>query len=110
MEYGDIPGASGYFLIGYPEELRERVRQRRIETVAPSALLDGVTYRGMAKLRGEPTSLFRGRLAEVPDWLRQNLARQPGPPSATEFVHLMRDIVRGLTEFLRPFRRLKCLL
>ncbi len=100
VEYSDIPGASGYFLIGYPEELRDRVRQRRIDTASPSVLLDGVTYRGMAKIKGEPTSLFRGQLEEVPEWLRQRLARQPPPPNATEFVHLMRDIVRGLTDFL----------
>ncbi len=100
VEYGDIPGAHGYFLIGYPDELRDRIRQRRIDTAAPSILLGEVTYRGMFKLKGEPASLFRGRLEAIPQWLRQALARRPPPPDATEFVHVMRDIVRGLTEYL----------
>src|SRR6266571_4655812 len=58
IEFGDIPGSSGYFLIGYPDELKNRVRQRRIATASPSVLLKGVTFRGMFKLKGESTSLF----------------------------------------------------
>ncbi|TET89430.1 MAG: SAM-dependent DNA methyltransferase [Methanomassiliicoccales archaeon] len=103
IEFGDIPGASGYFLIGYPDELKERVRQKRIDTASPTVLLGGVTYRGMFKIKGEPTSLFRGALEEIPEWLRQSLARQPRPPDTREFVELMRDIVRGLT-YLLPTR------
>lgn len=100
IEFGDIPGASGYFLVGYPDNLRDRVRQRRIGAASPEILLSGVIYRGIFKLKGETPSLFRGSLEELPDWLRQSLARQPRPPDATEFVQLMRDIVRGLTDFL----------
>src|SRR3989304_876684 len=42
IEYGDVLGASGYFILGYPEELKERVRQRRITGTTPSTLLGGV--------------------------------------------------------------------
>lgn len=100
IEFGDIPGASGYFLIGYPDRLKKEIRQKRIETASPDILLGNVTYRGMFKLKGEPTSLFRGSLEEIPDWLQQSLDRQPRPPDAREFIELMRDIVQGLTEFL----------
>jgi predicted RNA methylase len=100
IEFGDIPGTSGYFLIGYPDELKERVKQRRIKTASPSVLLKGVTYRGMFKLKGERPSLFRAELEELPSWLEESLARQPRPPNATEFVELMRDIVQGLTDLL----------
>jgi hypothetical protein len=100
VEYGDIPGAGGYFIIGYPEELKDRIRQKRIGTASPALLLEGVLFRGLFKLKGEMTSLFRGNLKEVSDWLRQGLARQPATPNASEFIHLMQDIVRGLTDFL----------
>ena len=45
VEYADIPGASGYFIIGYPDELRDKIRQGRIGTASPALLLHGVTYR-----------------------------------------------------------------
>lgn len=100
VDYGDIPGASGYFLVGYPDELRDRIRQRRLDTASPAVLLRNVTYRAALKLKGEPISLFRGNLEELPKWLRDSLERRAPPPNAAEFVHLMRDIVRGLTDFL----------
>lgn len=56
--------------------------------------------RATVKLKGEPTSLFRGSLEGIPDWLRSSLDRRPQPPNAREFVELMRDIVRGLTHLL----------
>jgi hypothetical protein len=100
VDYGDIPGASGYFIIGYPDDLKDKIRQNRLGTASPEILLDGVTYRGMFKLKGEATSLFRGGLVEIPSWMQESLARRPRPPDAAEFIHLMQDIVRGLTEFL----------
>lgn len=100
IDFGDILGASGYFLIGYPDELKDRVRQRRVTTASPAVLLSGVTYKGIFKLRGEPASYVRGPLEELPEWLRQGLAHQPRLPTATDFVELMRDIVRSLTDFL----------
>jgi tRNA1(Val) A37 N6-methylase TrmN6 len=100
VEYGDIPGAGGYFIIGYPEELKDEIRQKRIGTASPSLLLGNVTFRGLFKLKGEMTSLFRGNLQAMPEWLRQGLSRQPIIPNASEFIHLMHDIVRGLTDFL----------
>lgn len=100
VDYGDIPGASGYFIIGYPEDLKDKIRQNRLGSASPEILLEGVTYRGMFKLKGEATSLFRGGLVEIPHWIQESLARRPRPPDAAEFIHLMQDIVRGLTEFL----------
>lgn len=100
VDYGDIPGASGYFIIGYPEELKDKIRQNRLGTASPDILLLGVTYRGMFKIKGEVTSLFRGGLSDIAPWIQESLARRPRPPDAAEFIHLMQDIVRGLTEFL----------
>jgi hypothetical protein len=100
IEFGDIGGASGYFLIGYPETLRKSIRQRRIGKISPALLLGGVNYRGMLKIKGQKTSLFRGPLEELPEWLQAAVYRQPKPPDANEFVQLMRDIVQDLTSLL----------
>ena len=97
--FGDISGASGYFLIGYPESLRARIRQGRIDRVSPAVLLRGVEYRGMLKVKGRPTSLFRGQLEQLPQWLKEAMEK-PKPPDPNEFVQLMRDIVRDLTDLL----------
>lgn len=97
--FGDISGATGYFLIGYPESLRARIRQGRIDRVTPAVLLRGVEYRGMLKIKGRPTSLFRGQLEELPQWLKEAMEK-PKPPDPNEFVQLMRDIVRDLTDLL----------
>src|SRR3989475_9176837 len=100
IEFGDIGGASGYFLIGYPETLRKSIRQRRIGKISPALLLGGIEYRAMLKIKGQKTSLFRGPLEELPEWLRAAVYRQPKPPDANEFVQLMRDIVQDLTSLL----------
>ena len=100
IEFGDIGGASGYFLIGYPESLRKSIRQRRIGKISPALLLGGIEYRGMLKIKGQKTSLFRGPLEELPEWLQAAVYRQPKPPDANEFVQLMRDIVQDLTSLL----------
>ena len=97
--FGDISGASGYFLIGYPEALRARIRQGRIDRVSPAVLLRGVEYRGVLKIKGRPTSLFRGQLEQLPTWLKEAIEK-PRPPDPNEFVQLMRDIVRDLTDLL----------
>ncbi len=99
IDFGDITGASGYFLIGYPDALRKQIRQGRIDKASPAVLLAGVEYRGMLKIKGRPTSLFRGQLEALPEWLRESL-RKPKPPDPDEFVQLMRDIVRDLTDLL----------
>jgi hypothetical protein len=100
IEFGDIGGASGYFLIGYPETLRKTIRQRRIGEISPASLLGGIEYRGMLKIKGQKTSLFRGPLEELPEWLKAAVYRKPKPPDANEFVQLMRDIVQDLTNLL----------
>lgn len=100
IQFADIPGSSGYFLIGYPEALRDRVKQRRLTTSSPSDLLGGgLGYRGILKIAGEPPSYFRGPLGEIPKWLQDGLARRRREDAA-EFIALMRDVVEGLSLFL----------
>ncbi len=48
IEFGDIPDASGYFVIGYPDELRHRVKQHQSGKILPEVILTNVEYRGNA--------------------------------------------------------------
>lgn len=45
IEFGDIPGSTGYFLIGYPDVLKDSIRQQRLATSSPEILLSGAVYR-----------------------------------------------------------------
>jgi hypothetical protein len=102
IEFGDIPGSIGYFLIGYPDDLKKRITQQRLVTTDPSVLLGDVTYRGVFKLKGVPSSLFRGGLEEIPGWLKAGIEKKRRE-EPSEFIRLMGDIVQGLTHYL-PMR------
>ena len=99
IEFGDIPGSEGYFLIGYPDELKDSIRQQRLVTSSPEVLLSGVTFRGVFKLKGTPSSLFRGTVQSIVGWLKSSIERKR-LEEPSEFVKLMGDIVRGLTDYL----------
>jgi len=99
IEFGDIPGSIGYFLIGYPDKLKNRVKQQRLVTVDPAVLLGNVTYRGVFKIKGVPSSLFRGNLEEIPNWIKVSIEKKRRE-DPNEFVKLMGDIVEELTNYL----------
>ncbi|MBI2126415.1 MAG: SAM-dependent DNA methyltransferase [Thaumarchaeota archaeon] len=100
IEYGDIAGASGYFLIGYPDQLKDRVRQQRLGEIKPELILSGVEYRGMLKIRDAPVRLFHGQVERIVEWLHKGLTGQKGFEDPLEFVRLMGDVVGRLTEYL----------
>jgi hypothetical protein len=101
INYGEIPDAGGCFLIAYPEELRGRIAKGWFDANPDlQKILGGVTYRGFYKLRGERAIPWRGKLEEIPDWLRKGVSRHPPPPDEAEFVSIMRDLVNGLTNQL----------
>jgi hypothetical protein len=98
--FGDIPGASGYFLIGYPDSLRSKIRKASIKSSDPAKLLGQASYRGMLKTRSRPVVLFHGQLQDIPSWLGKGLIGEEIPQDPTEFVRLMNDIVIRLTDYL----------
>lgn len=100
IEFLDIPGCSGYFLIGYPEKLRTTIRQKRLTTVKPEVLLSGDTYRGLFKSEGQRAVPFQGTLEEMLPWIRETIERKVTREQPDEFINLMRDIVKGLTDYL----------
>lgn len=99
IEFGDIPGSIGYFLIGYPEELKDSIRQQRLVTSKPEVLLSGVAFRGVFKIKGMPSSLFRGNITEIVDWIKSGIQRKRRE-EPSEFIKLMGNIVQGLTDYL----------
>jgi hypothetical protein len=100
IEFGDIPGCSGFFLLGYPDELRDSIKQKRLTTVEPKTLLSAKAYRAMFKVEGSPTSLFQGQIEEIPEWIKQIVEKKARLEQPAEFINLMRDIVSELSNYL----------
>ena len=99
IEYGEITGAAGYFLIGYSDELESEIEQERLTDTDPETLLSGYDYRAMFKPRSEPPSLFEDSLEELPQFIRE--AKQEETIQDTDaYINLMRDIVSGLTNYI----------
>lgn len=82
--YGDAPGADGYFLLAYPESLRKQVtREWRRDPTDLEAILGGVTYRGVLKVGKEPARPWRGLLEGIRVGLRTGSRDGPSPPTQT---------------------------
>ena len=95
--YGDAPGADGYFLLAYPESLRKQVsREWRRDPANLDAILGGVTYRGVLKVGKEPARPWRGLLEAIPKWLKDGIERRPQPPDPDEFLNAVQDMVEDL--------------
>jgi len=95
--YGDAPGADGYFLLAYPESLRKQVtREWRRDPTDLDAILGGVTYRGVLKVGKEPARPWRGLLEAIPRWLKDGIERRPQPPDPDEFLNAVQDMVESL--------------
>jgi tRNA1(Val) A37 N6-methylase TrmN6 len=95
--YGDAPGADGYFLLAYPETLRKQItREWRRDPADLDAILGGVTYRGVLKVGKEPARPWRGLLEGIPKWLKDGIERRPQPPDPDEFVNAVQDLVENL--------------
>lgn len=99
IEFGDIPGSTGYFLIGYPVVLKDSIKQKRLVTSSPEVLLSDGIYRAVFKLKGVPSSLFRGSIQELVIWFKNSMEKKRRE-EPDEFVKLMGDIVQGLTGYL----------
>lgn len=99
IEYGDIAGASGYFVLGYPESLRAKISSKKIVTADPSELIGEVEFRGLLKLKDAPSSIFKGKLEEIPDWIENAFQYRP-KKDPDEYVRIMHDIVHGLSKYL----------
>lgn len=100
IEYGDLGGASGYFLIGYEGELRETFKQNRLKSMEAEELLSGHEFQALFKVhdQGSP-AMFKGPIEDLPGWLDDALEDEGGiDPDA--FIPLMRELVDDLTDYI----------
>jgi len=99
IEYGDIAGASGYFLLGYPESLRKRVRSKQLQLINPEKIFGKTEFRGLLKLKNMPSSIFKGRAEEISKWIEDALS-EIHKKDPDEYVRIMRDIVQELSTYI----------
>jgi type I restriction-modification system DNA methylase subunit len=100
IEYGEITGAAGYFLIGYPDELENEIEQERLSDTDPETLLSGYDYRAMFKPRNEPPSIFEGSVEQLPQFTKKAKQEEEKIEDTDAYINLMRDIVSGLTNYI----------
>jgi len=99
IEYGDISGAAGYFLIGYPDELENEIEQTRLTDTDAETLLSGYEYRAMFKSHNQQPALFEDDIEGLPQFIRE--AKEEETIEDTDaYINLMRDIVSGLTNYI----------
>ncbi|MHB8606450.1 MAG: HsdM family class I SAM-dependent methyltransferase, partial [Thermoplasmatota archaeon] len=99
-DFINLPGATGSFVIAYPEKMREVLRRRMKDTTNPESLLQGFKFRGLLILKGQRAELFHGDAEGAATWLQDGILHRPRPENAGAFVSLMRDIVESLSNFL----------
>jgi len=99
-DYSALPGATGSFVISYPEDLKDAIKRRMRESTVPGRLLRGTKFRGLLMMKGARAELLDGQIDEVADWLRDGILRRRRKESVGAFVSLMRDIVESLSDYL----------
>jgi len=100
LDFGNIPGANGSFVIGYPEQMKVKVERRLKDTSNPETVLTGFKFRGMLMMKNERAELFNGDISEIYDWLRAGIMHQRRSENPEAFISIMRDIVEKLTDYL----------
>lgn len=99
-DFANIPGASGSFVIAYPDRIKDVIAKRIRDTSTPGTLLQGFRFRGFLLMKGARAELFHGSIDEVVEWLRDGILHKPRKENAGAFVSLMRDIVEELSGYL----------
>ena len=101
IDYGDIPGASGYFLLGYPDSAKDWLSKRRISTASPADLLKDLTLeKCLFKVEMKRADVRRVRISDVASWFGSVLSAEPLAPESDEFKSLMYSVVDSLTDYL----------
>lgn len=100
-DYGQLPGASGSFLIAYPEALRDEASQARLGSGGVESILSGHTYSCAFLRRDEGTDMKRLELEEIPGWLNSNMQQRSQPETdPDEVVSVFRQTANKLNERL----------
>jgi type I restriction-modification system DNA methylase subunit len=99
IEYGDISGASGYFLIGYPESLRRKISSKQLQLLNPEKVFGDTEFRGLLKLKDTPSSIFKGKIEDLSKWIEEALSKSI-KKDPDEYVRIMHDIVQELSTYI----------
>lgn len=105
-DYSTAIGASGSFLIIYPDGLREAAVQTRL-TNDTEEILSQFRYQVAFLRRDQATDMARLSLQELPSWFEDNIHRRRAPsPDPGQVVLTLRTAVRRLTAELSELERL----
>ena len=99
-DFSNLPGASGSFVLAYPDEMRETVAKRIRDSTASESALHGFKFRGLMLIKGARAELFYGPIDEAAGWIRDGVQHRPRKEDPGAFVTLMRDIVEELSDYL----------
>lgn len=98
--YSSIPGASGTFVITYPDRMKDELARRMKDTQTPSILLRGFKFGGILMMKGSSADLFSGTIEQLRDWLAGGVKLRPRHENSGAFVSVMREVVTGLSQYL----------
>lgn len=98
IEYGDLDGASGYFVIGYEEELRDTIKQE--PEADPEDRFDGHEFRVLFKTHHEGApAMDELPIEDIPAFLDDALEQEASIEQSV-FIDIMQGLVDDLTEYL----------
>ncbi len=101
LDFGDIPGAAGYFLLGYPDSLKKEITERRVNTPDPAELLKGSVFqRCLFGFPARRSDLRSVRVEHLADWIRSTTSGAPALPDPDEFRRLIQYSVNQLASYL----------
>jgi tRNA1(Val) A37 N6-methylase TrmN6 len=99
-DFTNLPGATGSFVLAYPDAMKDAIAKRIRDSTASESALQGFKFRGLMLIKGARAELFYGPIDEAAEWIRDGVQHRPRKEDAGAFVTLMRDIVEELSGYL----------
>ena len=101
-DYGQLPGASGAFLISYPDKLKQEGVQRGLTGDITKSSLGDYTFDCAFLRRDESTDMASVTLEEIPGWIKSNIEERHEPEADTDqVVDVLRQMARRLNDELQ---------
>ncbi|RAW46889.1 hypothetical protein DQW50_00400 [Halorubrum sp. 48-1-W] len=101
-DYGQLPGASGSFLISYPDKLKQEGIQRGLTGDITESSLADYKYNCAFLRRDETTDMATLTLEEIPQWIKENTEeRREAEADTDQVVDVLRQMARRLNEELQ---------
>lgn len=100
-DYGQLPGASGSFLISYPDKLKNQGVQRGLTGDLEESSLGEHKYECAFLRRDESTDMQTLSLSEIPSWIQDNIKERTEPEADTDqVVDVLRQMARRINKEL----------